>query len=155
MHSPLSLHTVTQVHHCRGQAALKGTESWTPLCLPRFNPNGYLYSYIGYLDEHSTVCLLLIAAQQKPEIFHQFQQWKHAVASVTHTHPLVIPVTHIKTHSERSLSQLPCNALSSASSESLCLLLASDCGCKVAQALLREGTMKSIIENSQRFSVAW
>jgi len=58
--------------------ALRGTESWTPLCLPRFNANGYLYSYVGYLDESADLCLLLLSASQAPETFMKFQQCAQA-----------------------------------------------------------------------------
>ena len=52
------------------QPSFKNSETWTPLCLPRFNDKGYLYSYVAYLDPKSDVCLLLISATDKPEQFH-------------------------------------------------------------------------------------
>ena len=60
-------------------SSLKGTESWTPLCLPRFNANGYLYSYVGYVDEPSDLCLMLVSAQKSPDTFLTFQTWKGAI----------------------------------------------------------------------------
>ena len=67
------------VNFVNTQPALRGRESWTPLCLPRFNSKGFLYSYIGYCDEASDLCLLLVSTNQKPETFHLFQQWRAAV----------------------------------------------------------------------------
>ena len=61
--------------------SLKGTESWTPLCLPRFNAGGYLYSYVGYLDPTADLCLLLVSAQPSPDTFLTFQTWKAAIAA--------------------------------------------------------------------------
>lgn len=44
-------------------------ESWTPLCLPRFNDTGFLYAYVGYLDAAAEVALLLVSANDDPEQF--------------------------------------------------------------------------------------
>jgi hypothetical protein len=52
------------------QPALRRVESWTPVCLPRFNDRGFLYSYVGYLDPSNSVCLLLVSANEDPEQFH-------------------------------------------------------------------------------------
>jgi len=63
------------------QKAFHGTESWTPLCLPRFNANGYLNGYIGFLDEESDLCLIFISSQQKLETFLVFQEFSAAVST--------------------------------------------------------------------------
>lgn len=52
------------------QPSLRRVESWTPVCLPRFNDRGFLYSYVGYLDPQNSICLLLISANEDPEQFH-------------------------------------------------------------------------------------
>lgn len=31
-----------------------GAESWLPICLPRFNPRGFLHAYVSFLDDGST-----------------------------------------------------------------------------------------------------
>jgi Second Longin domain of FUZ, MON1 and HPS1/First Longin domain of FUZ, MON1 and HPS1 len=43
------------------QPALKTSELWTPVCLPRFNADGFLYAYISYLDLDSGLILVLIS----------------------------------------------------------------------------------------------
>lgn len=65
------------------QPGLRRVESWTPVCLPRFNDRGFLYAYIGFLSDHTattatsspaaaappSVSLLLISASEDPEQF--------------------------------------------------------------------------------------
>lgn len=51
------------------QPSFRSVESWTPVCLPRFNDSGFLYSYVAYLDVDTEVCLLLVSANDDPEQF--------------------------------------------------------------------------------------
>ncbi|XP_002125768.2 vacuolar fusion protein MON1 homolog A [Ciona intestinalis] len=37
-------------------------ENWLPICLPHFNPQGYLHAHISYLDDDFQTCLLLLSA---------------------------------------------------------------------------------------------
>ena len=32
-------------------------ESFSPICLPRFNPSAFLHAYVRFLDEVTTLCL--------------------------------------------------------------------------------------------------
>lgn len=57
------------INFIASQPAFRQAESWTPLCLPRFNDTGFLYSYVGYLDVPKEVCLLLVSANDDPEQF--------------------------------------------------------------------------------------
>ena len=54
--------------------SLRSSESWTPLCLPRFNDGGFLYAYIVFIAED--ICLLIITPKQTPEQFHHCQTAK-------------------------------------------------------------------------------
>jgi small GTP-binding protein len=38
--------------------SMKSSETWTPVCLPRYDPNGYFYAYISYF--HGNVCLIML-----------------------------------------------------------------------------------------------
>ena len=51
------------------QPSFRTVECWTPVCLPRFNDSGFLYSYVAYLDVDMEVCLLLVSANDDPEQF--------------------------------------------------------------------------------------
>jgi len=63
------------------QPSFKSSETWTPLCLPRFNDKGYLYAYVAYLDPKSDVCLLLILATDDPQQFHVCQKVRGEIDS--------------------------------------------------------------------------
>uniref|UniRef100_A0A8C6X6L9 Vacuolar fusion protein MON1 homolog n=1 Tax=Naja naja TaxID=35670 RepID=A0A8C6X6L9_NAJNA len=45
-------------------SAFQTGEIWTPICLPRFNPDCYFYAYISYLDSECTVCLILLSTDK-------------------------------------------------------------------------------------------
>ncbi|CAL8471447.1 g10989 [Coccomyxa elongata] len=44
-------------------------ESFSPICLPRFNPSAFLHAYVHYLDPESGVCLVLLSSRQ--DAFHR------------------------------------------------------------------------------------
>ncbi|KAL8164162.1 UNVERIFIED_CONTAM: hypothetical protein K2H54_047042 [Gekko kuhli] len=46
-------------------SAFQTGEIWTPICLPRFNPDCYFYAYISYLDADCTVCLILLSTDKE------------------------------------------------------------------------------------------
>ncbi|MBN3272683.1 MON1B protein, partial [Polyodon spathula] len=53
-------------------------EIWTPICLPLFNPDGYFYAYISYLDPPlCTVCLLLLSTDK--EAFYSVAECKRKI----------------------------------------------------------------------------
>ncbi|XP_026539923.1 vacuolar fusion protein MON1 homolog B isoform X1 [Notechis scutatus] len=45
-------------------SAFQTGEIWTPICLPRFNPDCYFYAYISYLDSECTICLILLSTDK-------------------------------------------------------------------------------------------
>jgi len=55
--------------------AFKGSESWTPLCLPNFNDQGFLHAYVTYIA--ADVCLLLIST--KPDCFYELSGCKNLI----------------------------------------------------------------------------
>lgn len=52
-------------------------ESWTPVCLPRFNPRGFLHAYLAPLAEGITLCVL----GTEREAFWEMHEWKESVVS--------------------------------------------------------------------------
>ncbi|XP_006007695.1 vacuolar fusion protein MON1 homolog A [Latimeria chalumnae] len=40
-------------------------EAWTPICLPKFNCNGFFHAHISYLDQVTDLCLLLISTDRE------------------------------------------------------------------------------------------
>ncbi|XP_075153880.1 vacuolar fusion protein MON1 homolog [Haematobia irritans] len=44
--------------------SFKTSENWTPICLPKFDMNGYLHAHVSYLEENSSACLLLLSVDR-------------------------------------------------------------------------------------------
>ncbi|KAK4304254.1 hypothetical protein Pmani_013009 [Petrolisthes manimaculis] len=45
--------------------SLKTSENWMPICLPKFDPNGYLYGHVSYLADDCEACLLLLSVDRE------------------------------------------------------------------------------------------
>lgn len=45
--------------------SFKSAESWTPICLPKFNSNGFLHAHVSYLSDDCEACLLLLSADSE------------------------------------------------------------------------------------------
>ncbi|XP_072287341.1 vacuolar fusion protein MON1 homolog B-like isoform X2 [Pyxicephalus adspersus] len=60
---PADLHLLLNL--IGASSAFQAGEIWTPICLPRFNPDGYFYAYISYLDPQCTVCLVLLSTDKE------------------------------------------------------------------------------------------
>ena len=60
--------------------SFKSAESWTPICLPKFNDSGFLHAYVSYLPENSPACLLLFSTDK--EKFFELKQCKERIVDV-------------------------------------------------------------------------
>lgn len=60
---------------------LQTSESWLPICFPKFNPAGFVHAYVSYVLED--VGLVFVSADR--EAFEELQSWKHIVLEVGHT----------------------------------------------------------------------
>jgi len=63
----------------KSSPGLKSSETWLPLCLPKFNPNGFVYALIDYVKEN--IGLIFVSADR--EGFEQLQGWKRRVVRVS------------------------------------------------------------------------
>lgn len=61
--------------------SFKSAESWTPICLPKFNDTGFLHTYVSYLPNDSPACLLLFSTDK--EKFFELQQCQERIAEVS------------------------------------------------------------------------
>lgn len=52
-------------------------ESWYPICLPKFNANGYLHAYVSYLAEESDICLLIFSVEK--DVFFELSEIKKRI----------------------------------------------------------------------------
>lgn len=59
---PADLHLIFNL--VQSSESLKTAESWTPLCLPRFDGSGFLYGHVSYLAEDCQACLLLLTVEE-------------------------------------------------------------------------------------------
>eukprot|EP00042_Codosiga_hollandica_P043383 m.410614 g.410614 ORF g.410614 m.410614 type:complete len:515 (+) comp56539_c0_seq16:2240-3784(+) len=63
---PSDLHLVFNL--IASSTSFKSAESWTPLCLPKFDSKGFLHAHISYIDEGNT-CLLLLSNKKDNDTF--------------------------------------------------------------------------------------
>lgn len=59
-------------------SALRTTETWLPICFPKFNPSGFVHAYISYVLED--VGLVFVSADR--EAFEDLRIWKDMVLEV-------------------------------------------------------------------------
>ncbi|GAB0086552.1 Vacuolar fusion protein MON1 homolog [Sergentomyia squamirostris] len=59
---PADLRLIFNLVEC--SESFKAAETWTPICLPKFDPNGYLYAHVSYLADDCEACLLLLSVER-------------------------------------------------------------------------------------------
>ncbi|XP_067932377.1 protein SAND-like [Watersipora subatra] len=60
---PQDLHILLNM--VQSSDSFKNAETWLPVCLPKFDNSGFLYSYVSYLDEKCNTCLLLLTVDSE------------------------------------------------------------------------------------------
>ena len=91
-------------------APCRSAESWTPICLPKFNDTGFLHAHVSYLPRDSPACLLLISTDK--EKFFALQEVQKRIVEVqtlTYTMETLIRDTLNKGH--RSIKDACFNTL--------------------------------------------
>ncbi len=90
------------VNFVASSSSLKsGDQHWVPLCLPAFNPGGYLQAFIsnitlgaGTMDQTS-VTVILIATSSDPDVFKELYYGKRMLEVVRHKYLLHLCVTRL------------------------------------------------------------
>jgi hypothetical protein len=59
---PADLHLILNM--INATESFKNSESWTPLCLPKFDSSGFLHAYVSYIAEDCPACLVLITVDR-------------------------------------------------------------------------------------------
>lgn len=72
---PADLHLIFNL--VQATESLKYSESWTPLCLPRFDNSGFLYAHVSYLADDCQACLLLLTVER--DVFFPLSGAKHKI----------------------------------------------------------------------------
>lgn len=62
-----------------GSSTFRSAESWTPICLPKFNNKGFLHAYVCYIT--GNVCLLLISPDK--DKFFELSDAKSTIVEVS------------------------------------------------------------------------
>lgn len=69
--------------------SFKSAESWTPICLPKFDPDGFLHAHVSYLADDCQACLLLLSVEK--DVFFTLSEAKQKITEVINlTYPLSI-----------------------------------------------------------------
>ncbi len=79
--SPLSIDIHLILNLVSASMSFKSAESWTPICLPKFNDTGFLHTYVSYLPHDSPACLLLFSTDK--EKFFELQECQNKIAEVS------------------------------------------------------------------------
>ncbi|CAG7785949.1 unnamed protein product [Allacma fusca] len=59
---PMDLHIILNL--IDSSESFKTAESWTPLCLPRFDSSGFVHAHVSYLADDCQACLVLLAVDR-------------------------------------------------------------------------------------------
>jgi len=99
---PLDLHLL--LNTLASSAALRSAETWLPMCLPKFNPGGFVHAYISFLLED--VGLVFVSADR--EAFEELRIWKDAVLAVSFYNSFWMCRTKVfkKLESDKTLSRI-------------------------------------------------
>nr|XP_022913918.1 vacuolar fusion protein MON1 homolog A [Onthophagus taurus] len=72
---PADLHLILNL--VQASESFKSAESWTPLCLPKFDSSGFLYGHVSYLSEDCQACLLLLTVER--DVFFTLSEAKQKI----------------------------------------------------------------------------
>ncbi|XP_062547011.1 vacuolar fusion protein MON1 homolog A [Armigeres subalbatus] len=72
---PADLRLIFNLIECT--ESFKSGESWTPICLPKFDSSGFLHAHVSYLSEDCQACLLLLSIEK--EVFFVLSEAKRKI----------------------------------------------------------------------------
>lgn len=76
---PGDLHLLLNTIFASPSLVAPGSESWIPICLPRFNATGFLHALVSFINRD--VGLVFVSVDK--EAFFEVREWKESVASVS------------------------------------------------------------------------
>lgn len=62
--------------------SFKTAESWTPICLPKFDSDGFLHAHVSYLADDCQACLLLLSVEK--DCFFTLSDAKQKITEVNY-----------------------------------------------------------------------
>ncbi|XP_014218485.1 vacuolar fusion protein MON1 homolog A [Copidosoma floridanum] len=72
---PADLHLIQNL--VDSSESFKSAESWTPICLPKFDSNGFMHGHVSYLAEDCQACLLLLTVER--DVFYTLSEAKQKI----------------------------------------------------------------------------
>lgn len=99
---PMDIHLIFNL--VDASTSFRSAESWTPICLPKFNDTGYLHAYVSYLPDNSPACLLLISTDK--EKFFELQQCKEKIVERLIKHNLLGQINRTVESSKYTIDHL-------------------------------------------------
>ncbi|XP_015524976.1 vacuolar fusion protein MON1 homolog A [Neodiprion lecontei] len=72
---PADLHLIQNL--VASSESFKTVESWTPICLPKFDSNGFMHGHVSYLAEDCQACLLLLTVDK--DVFYSLSDAKQKI----------------------------------------------------------------------------
>lgn len=69
---PIDMHIIFNL--IDSTESFKVAESWTPICLPNFDPSGFLHAHVSYLADDCQACLVLLTVDK--DIFFTLSEAK-------------------------------------------------------------------------------
>lgn len=60
--------------------SFKTAESWTPICLPKFDSDGFLHAHVSYLSDDCQACLMLLSVEK--DVFFTLSDAKQKITEV-------------------------------------------------------------------------
>ncbi|KDR23174.1 protein SAND isoform X1 [Zootermopsis nevadensis] len=72
---PADLHLIFNL--VNSSESFKAAESWTPICLPKFDSSGFLHGHVSYLSDDCQACLLLLTVDR--DVFFTLSEAKQKI----------------------------------------------------------------------------
>ncbi|XP_071941673.1 protein SAND-like [Antedon mediterranea] len=85
---PGDLHLI--VNLVNASSSFRNGESWTPICLPRFDSSGFLHAYVSYLED-TPACLLLLTVDR--DLFFELSDCKSKIVEKMKKHNCLDAIT--------------------------------------------------------------
>jgi hypothetical protein len=86
---PADLHLILNM--INATESFKNSESWTPLCLPKFDSSGFLHAYVSYISEECPACLILITVDRNA--FFQLSEARTRIKERLERHNVITAIT--------------------------------------------------------------
>jgi len=74
---PADLHLIFNL--VTSSDSFKISESWAPICLPKFDSSGFMHAHVSYLSDESPVCLFMLTVER--DIFFELSEARKKIVS--------------------------------------------------------------------------